>query len=246
MESQYEMLRKLELSEEDHQTLIDHCRKKGIDFLSTPFDLESVDLLVQKLGLSVLKLPSGEITNAPLILKAAQSGASIILSTGMSTIGEVETALGVLAFGFLSGTRGGKPSLSAFQEAYVSEEGQKILQEKVTLLHCTTEYPAPYQDVNLLVIDTLRNTFQLPTGYSDHTEGIAVTIGAIARGATVIEKHFTLDRTLPGPDHQASLEPDELMQMVLSIRQIEQAMGNARKSPAPSELRKSVCGKKKH
>lgn len=236
VESQYEMLKKLELTEEDHQTIIDHCQHKGIDFLSTPFDLESVDLLVGKLGLTVLKLPSGEITNAPLILKAAQSGASIILSTGMSTIGEVETALGILAYGFLRGINEEKPSLTAFQEAYVSEAGQKMLQEKVTLLHCTTEYPAPFEDVNLLVIDTLRNTFQLPTGYSDHTEGIAVTIGAVARGASVIEKHFTLDRTLPGPDHQASLEPTELMQMVLYIRQIEKAMGNARKSPAPSEL----------
>lgn len=236
VESQYEMLKKLELSEEDHLTLINYCNEKGIDFLSTPFDLESVALLVQTLGLSVLKLPSGEITNAPLILRAAQLGVSIILSTGMCTIGEVETALGVLAFGFMNREGVSKPSLAAFQEAYVSEQGQKWLQEKVTLLHCTTEYPAPFEDVNLRVIDTLSNTFQLPVGYSDHTEGIAVTIAAVARGATVIEKHFTLDRTLPGPDHQASIEPDELKQMVHSIRQIELALGHARKGPTPSEL----------
>lgn len=244
VESQYEMLKKLELSAEDHQILIDHCNKMNIDFLSTPFDLESVDLLVQTLGLTVLKLPSGEITNAPLILKAAQSGASIILSTGMSTIGEVETALGVLAFGFIKGNSARQPSLAAFQEAYISVEGQKLLQERVTILHCTTEYPAPYEDVNLLVMDTLQHTFQLPIGYSDHTEGIAITIAAVARGAKVVEKHFTLDRTLPGPDHQASLEPNELELMVQSIRQVEKALGHPRKSPVPSELNNRVVARK--
>lgn len=244
VESQYEMLKKLELSADDHQTLINHCKQKKIDFLSTPFDLESIDLLVQTLGLTVLKLPSGEITNAPLILKAAQSGASIILSTGMSTIGEVETALGVLAFGFMypAGTR--QPSLLAFQESYASDEGQKLLQEKVTILHCTTEYPAPYEDVNLRVIDTLQQTFQLPIGYSDHTEGIAVAVAAVARGAAVVEKHFTLDRSLPGPDHQASLEPNELIQMVKSIRQVELAVGHPRKSPVASELPNRLVARK--
>lgn len=244
VESQYEMLKKLELSAEDHQTLIDHCKQKKIDFLSTPFDLESVDLLVQTLGLTMLKLPSGEITNAPLILRAAQSGASIILSTGMSTIGEVETALGVLAFGFMNQDAALQPSIASFQEAYVSAEGQQLLQEKVTILHCTTEYPAPYEDVNLLVMDTLKHTFQLPIGYSDHTEGIAITIAAVARGAAVVEKHFTLDRSLPGPDHQASLEPNELKQMVQSIRQVEQAIGHRRKSPVPSELANRAIARK--
>lgn len=236
-ESQFEMLRKLELSEENHIELINHCKKNKIDFLSTPFDLESLNLLARTFQLPTIKLPSGEITNATLLLEAARTGASLILSTGMSTIGEVEAALGVLAFGYLAAERSEmKPSLEAFQAAYLDEQGRKAIQEKVSLLHCTTEYPAPFQDVNLLVMDTMKNTFQLPVGYSDHTEGIAVSLAAVARGASIIEKHFTLDRSLPGPDHQCSLEPEELKLMITSIRQIEQALGSSIKGPAASEL----------
>ncbi len=234
-ESQLEMVRKLELDEGAHRVLIDHCKKVGIQFLSTPFDLESVDLLAQSFNLPTIKIPAGEITNAPLLLKISQTGKTVILSTGMSTLGEVEQALGVLAFGFTRTL--GSPSLYAFQEAYRSEAGQEALGFKVKLLHCTTEYPAPFENVNLRAMDTLKAAFGLPVGYSDHTRGIAVSLAAVARGAVIIEKHFTLDRGLPGPDHQASLEPDELTQLVTSIRDVEISLGNGLKLPARSELK---------
>ncbi|NTV49359.1 MAG: N-acetylneuraminate synthase [Geobacteraceae bacterium] len=233
-ESQHEMIRKLELDEHAHETLIEHCKVCSIEFLSTPFDLESVDLLARRFDLPIIKIPSGDITNAPLLLKIAQTGKPVILSTGMCTLGEVEDALGVLAFGYLGSS---KPSISAFRAAYCSAQGQSVLQNRVTLLHCTTEYPAPFEDVNLKVMDTLRSAFGLPVGYSDHSEGITVPIAAVARGAVVIEKHFTLDSNLPGPDHKASLEPAELKQMVAAIRIVEQALGSGRKYPTPSELK---------
>jgi N-acetylneuraminate synthase len=241
-ESQYEMIRKLELDFEAHRVLIEHARRCGIQFLSTPFDLDSVDLLAGTFDLPRLKIPSGEITNAPLLLKAARTGKPIILSTGMSTLGEVETALGVLAFGYLG--RGERPSVEAFQAAYASEEGQQILRKHVVLLHCTTEYPTPYTDVNLRAMDAMCRAFGLPVGYSDHTEGIAVPIAAAARGAVLIEKHFTLDRSLPGPDHKASLEPDELKAMVEGIRQVEQSLGVAVKVPVASELKNKPVARK--
>lgn len=240
-ESQHEMIRKLELDEHAHETLIEHCKVCGIEFLSTPFDLESVDLLAGRFDLPCIKIPSGDITNAPLLLKIAQTGKPVILSTGMSVLGEVEDALGVLAFGYLGKL---EPSIAAFRAAYCSADGQVILQDKVTLLHCTTEYPAPLEDVNLRVMDTLISAFGLPVGYSDHTEGINVPIAAVARGAVVIEKHFTLDRTLPGPDHKASLEPAELKQMVAAIRIVEQALGSGRKYPTPSELKNMSVARK--
>lgn len=240
-ESQYEMIRKLELDEHAHETLIEHCKVCGIQFLSTPFDLESVDLLAGRFDLPCIKIPSGDITNAPLLLKIAQTGKPVIISTGMSTLGEIEDALGVLAFGYL-GKSG--PSIAAFCASYCSDEGMTALQKKVTLLHCTTEYPAPITDVNLKVMDTLKSAFGLPVGYSDHTEGIAVPIAAVGRGAVVIEKHFTLDRTFPGPDHKASLEPSELKQMVAAIRAVEQALGSGRKHPTPSELKNMSVARK--
>lgn len=240
-ESQHEMIRKLELDEHAHETLIEHCQVCGIAFLSTPFDIESVDLLTGRFNLPCIKIPSGDITNAPLLLKIAQTQKPVILSTGMSTLGEIEDALGVLAFGYLGK---GTPSIAAFRVAYCSAEGQATLHDKVTLLHCTTEYPAPIMDVNLYVLDTLKSTFGLPVGYSDHTEGITVPIAAVARGAVVIEKHFTLDRALPGPDHKASLEPDELKQMVEAIRVVEQALGSGLKHPTPSELKNMNVARK--
>ena len=240
-ESQHEMIRKLELDEEAHELLAEHCRLCGIEFLSTPFDLESVELLAGQLDLAIIKIPSGDITNAPLILKIAQTGKPVILSTGMSTLGEVEDALGVLAFGYLGKS---DPSLTAFRAAYGSVQGQVLLQKMVTLLHCTTEYPAPREDVNLKVMDTLASAFGLPVGYSDHTDGIVVPIAAVARGAVVIEKHFTLDRNLPGPDHKASLEPTELTQMVAAIRLVEEALGSPRKHPAPSEVKNMSVARK--
>lgn len=241
-ESQFEMIKKLELDETAHRLLIEHCRKRGIQFLSTPFDLESIDLLTNIFDLPILKLPSGEITNAPLLLKAAQTGKPVILSTGMSTLGEIESALGVLAFGYIEDA--GSPSLEAFQKAFCSERGQRTLKEKVTLLHCTTEYPAPFNEVNLKAMDTMRNAFGLPVGFSDHTSGISIAVGAVARGAAAIEKHFTLDRNLPGPDHKASLEPHELKSMIELIRQVEISLGSGLKLPAMSELKNIQIARK--
>jgi N-acetylneuraminate synthase len=240
-ESQYEMIRKLELDEHAHEILIAHCKVCGIEFLSTPFDLDSVDLLAVRFDLSIIKIPSGDITNAPLLLKVAQTGKPVILSTGMSTLGEIEDALGVLAFGYLGSSC---PSIAGFRAAYCSNDGLAALHDKVTLLHCTTEYPAPLAEVNLKVLDTLKSAFGLPVGYSDHTEGIAVPIAAVARGAVVIEKHFTLDRNLPGPDHTASLEPSQLKQMVAAIRAVEQALGSDRKLPTPSEVKNMGVARK--
>jgi len=241
-ESQHEMIRKLELDEAAHRRLMQHCRSRGIAFLSTPFDLESLAMLVSRFDLSRIKLASGEITNAPLLLVAARSGKPVILSTGMSDLGDVEDALAVLAFGYTCGDAA--PSLAAFAAAYCSDAGQSALPDKVTLLHCTTEYPAPLAEVNLRAMETLRQAFGLPVGYSDHTAGIAIAIAAAALGATVIEKHFTLDRNLPGPDHQASLEPEELQQMVRSIRDVEAALGSPVKQPAPAELGNRTVARK--
>jgi N,N'-diacetyllegionaminate synthase len=221
-ESQYEMIKKLELSEADFWDLSEYAREVGIIFLSTPFDEESVDLLAQ-LGVPAFKIPSGEITNFPLLKKIAQKSKPIILSTGMATLGEVEEALN-----------------------YLKKHGV----EEIILLHCTTSYPAPVKSVNLSAMETLRCAFQVPVGYSDHTEGITIPIAAAAMGACVIEKHFTLDRTLPGPDHKASLEPRELSAMVKAVRDVEHARGNGVKGPTEEEeaikrvARRSIVAKR--
>lgn len=233
-ESQHAMLQRLELDDAAHADLIAYCRACGIEFLSTPFDLPSVALLTGRHGLRRLKISSGDLTNGPLLLAVARSGASIILSTGMSTLGEIEAALGVLAFGMTAPRQQGAGE-AAFAAAYRSAEGQRALGERVILLHCTSRYPAPPASVNLRAMATLSEAFGLKAGYSDHTLGIAVPIAAAARGAAVIEKHFTLDRSLPGPDHQASLEPKDLQQMVAAIRSIEAALGSALKAPAEGE-----------
>jgi len=241
-ESQHDMIRRLELDESAHIKLISHCEQKGIEFLSTPFDLESLGMLVRTVALSRIKLSSGDITNAPLLFEAARTGKHIILSTGMSTLGEIEMALGVLACGY---TRLDKsPSLQSFEVAYGSAKGREALQKKVTLLHCTTEYPAPFADINLRAMVTLQQAFGLSVGYSDHTLGIAIPVATVALGAVIIEKHFTLDRALPGPDHKASLEPGELKQMVQSIREVELAMGSSIKQPADSEMKNRPVARK--
>lgn len=241
-ESQYEMLKKLELDFAAYEELAAYCQERRIEFLSTPFDVDSLDMLINRLNMPRVKIASGEITNGPLLLAAARTGKPVVLSTGMSTLGEVEDALAVLAFGY---TRCDEPlSRRAFRVAYASSAGQDSLNGKVTLLHCTTEYPAPFGDVNLRAMDTLHAAFALPVGISDHTLGIAVAIAAVARGATIVEKHFTLDRTLPGPDHQASLEPDELRSLVTSIRQVEEALGSEHKLPADSEYHNIAAARK--
>jgi len=240
-ESQLEMIRRLELDAATHRLLANHCRERNIEFLSTPFDEGSVDLLVG-LGVNRIKIPSGEITNGPLLLRIAHTGLPTILSTGMATLSEVEEALGVLAFGYSN--RSGLPSRDLFRDAFATGAGQAHLSAKVTLMHCTTEYPAPFEDVNLRAIDTMCEAYGLPVGLSDHTTGIAVALGAVARGASVIEKHFTIDKTFPGPDHKASLDPQELAAMVAGIRQIESAMGSGCKQPAPSERKNIAIARK--
>ena len=208
-ESQYFMLKRLELSYQDFVTLNDYCREKGISFLSTPFDNESIDFL-DKLGMEAWKIPSGEVSNYPYLVKIAETHKPIVMSTGMCTMDDIEIALQVL-----KSHRCGP----------------------ITLLHCTTEYPAPYAEVNLKAIETLRSTFNLPVGYSDHTQGIVIPIAAVAMGAVVIEKHFTLDRNMEGPDHKASLEPDELKSMVDAIKCVEVSMGDGVKIPTVSECK---------
>lgn len=246
-ETQYDMLRRLELPTSAYRTLLDRCTALGLDFLSSPFDEGSLDFLVDELGLKTVKLSSGELTNGPLLLHAARKGVNVILSTGMGTLAEVETALSCLAFGYTKGDV--PPSLASFLMAYADPLGRASLQRHVTLLHCTTEYPAPPGDANLRSMLTMREAFQLPVGYSDHTTGIAVPLAAAALGATVLEKHFTLDKGLPGPDHQASLEPAEFAKMVQAVREVDVALGSGVKMPTPSEygnravLRKSLVAK---
>ena len=217
-ESQFEMIKKLELDANAHKELIDYCHHKNILFLSTPFDHDSIALLNQ-LGLTIFKIPSGEITNLPYLRAIGQLNKKVILSTGMANIGEIEAALDIL---IASGTK----------------------KTNITVLHANTEYPTPMCDVNLKAMQTIANTFKIAVGYSDHTLGIEVPIAAVAMGAMIIEKHFTLDRTLPGPDHKASLEPDELKKMVLSIRHIELALGHGIKKPSESEQPNKVPARK--
>jgi N-acetylneuraminate synthase len=242
-ESQFSMLKKLELSYEDHIQLMDYAAEKKIQFLSTPFDMESLTLLTQTFDLPLIKIASGEITNSPLLLAAARTGKPVIVSTGMASLGEIEIALNVLAFGYLK-YKTLQPTLLQLMDAYRSEQGQEMLRAKVTLLHCTTEYPAPYSEVNLKAIDTMKMAFNLPVGYSDHTTGIEVAIAAVARGATVIEKHFTLDQNLVGPDHKASLEPHELTAMVTAIRHVEMALGHGQKLPSATEFLNRAIARK--
>lgn len=215
-ESQLEMCKKISLEYEDYISLKAYCDKARIQFLSTPFDLESIEFL-EKLETGLWKIPSGEITNLPYLIRIANTHQPIIMSTGMCTMGEVEEALQVL-----------------------KEHGAG----KISLLHCTTEYPAPYEDVNLKAMLSLKAKFGLEVGYSDHTQGIEVAVAAVAMGARIIEKHFTLDRNMEGPDHKASLEPCELAEMVRSIRHIEEALGTGDKHPASSEIKNRDVARK--
>ena len=217
-ESQYEMLHRLELTPGMHKELMSHCAVRDIDFLSTGFDIESIDLLVN-LGLDCFKIPSGEITNLPYLRYIGQLGKDVILSTGMATMSEIGAAIDVL-------------------------EKEGMARANITLLHCTTEYPTPMADVNLRAMQAIQKKFGVAVGYSDHTSGIEVAIAAVAMGACVIEKHFTLDRNLPGPDHKASLEPEELRDMVTAIRNIEVALGDGIKRPTPDEARNKLVVRK--
>ena len=204
------MLRRLELNREAHVSLMAHCRAQGIEFFSTAFDVESLDLLAE-LGVERCKIPSGEITNLPYLRRAGRRGRPLMLSTGMSTMDEIGDAIQVL-------------------------EDAGTPRHLITALHCNTEYPTPMADVNLRAMNTIGKTFGVAVGYSDHTMGIEVAIAAVALGATVIEKHFTIDRNMAGPDHRASLEPDELTAMVAAIRNLDAALGDGVKGPTPSEI----------
>jgi len=209
MESQFDMIKKLELDYDAHKELIEYCTTKNIMFLSTPFDHDSIELL-NNLALEIFKIPSGEITNLPYLRHIGKLNKKVILSTGMARLGEIEDALDILI-------------------------GARTKKENITVLHANTEYPTPIEDVNLKAMVTIGNTFDIAYGYSDHTLGIEVPIAAVAMGASVIEKHFTLDCTMQGPDHKASLEPDELKAMVKAIRNIELALGDGIKKPSKSE-----------
>lgn len=242
-ESQLDMLRRLELSYDAYIRLKAYSEQQGIEFLSTAFDEQSLNFLINTLGLKRLKIPSGELTNAPFVLQHARSGCDLIVSTGMSTLAEIEAALGVIAFGLTTAAEV-QPSIEAFAHAYASAQGQQALRQKVTLLHCTTEYPAPVADINLTAMDTMANAFRLPVGYSDHSDGITISIAAVARNAVLLEKHFTLDKTLPGPDHKASLTPNELHAMVSAIRQVNTALGDGIKRPASSEIPNKAVARK--
>ena len=217
-EKQYEMIKKLELDENAHRILISYCKEKKIMFLSTPFDHDSIDLL-NSFQMTIFKIPSGEITNLPYLRHVGSLGKEVILSTGMANLSEVQDALEVL---IKAGTS----------------------KEKISVLHATTEYPCPIGEVNLRAMQTIKATFGVKVGYSDHTQGIEVPIAAVAMGACVIEKHFTLDRTMEGPDHKASLEPDELKAMVQAIRHIEQALGDGVKRPSESEQKNISVARK--
>ena len=231
-ESQFAMLKSLELPVQWHKELQIYARGRDIEFISTAFDLGSLAFL-ESLHLPFYKVPSGEITNGPLLLAFAQTGKNVILSTGMATLGEIEQALAILAWGY--GHRKSPNTLTEIWKYWSSSEASDAVAKKVSLLHCTSQYPTPLNEVNLKAMDTLSQSFGLPVGYSDHTEGVLVPVAAVARGATIIEKHFTLDQNLPGPDHKASLEPEQLSQMVRDIRGIEAALGDGRKRPQASE-----------
>ena len=240
--SQLEMLQALEMTVVDQLKLVEYCRKIGIEFLSSPFDIPSVTAIASTFKLKRIKIPSGEITNAPLLLEIARTGLPSILSTGMSTLAEIESALGVLAFGYINSPDA--PSISAFSDAFASADGRLALARNVTLLHCVTEYPAPFSEINLRAMKTMHSVFKLPIGYSDHTLGISVPLAAVALGAKVIEKHFTLDKNFPGPDHSASIEPSELCQMVKSIREVEASLGGTEKRPGPTERKNIAIARK--
>lgn len=239
--SQLEMLQNLELSLQAHKQLVDRCFARGIGFMSTAFDLDSLEF-ISTLNVPAIKIPSGDITYAPMLLRAARLGRPLFVSTGMCNLSDIEAALGVIAFGLIH--QGIPTSGAECDKAQWSATGQRALRENVTLMHCVTQYPAPPATANLRAMDTLAAAFGLRVGYSDHTAGITVAIAAAARGAAVIEKHFTLNRSLPGPDHAASLEPAELANLVTAVGEVTQALGSPRKVATDVELGNRVIARR--
>lgn len=233
-ESQFDMLKSLELPYETFNQLNKYCKKKNIRFMASVFDHQSLNYLIKIINVEYLKIPSGEITNGPLLLSHAQTRRKIILSTGMASISEIKTALSIIAFGYIN-PKNLKPNLKNFMKIYESNEGKKILKKKVTILHCTSEYPAPVKELNLNAIKLLSKTFNLNVGYSDHSTGIETSLIAVALGAKVVEKHMTLDNNMDGPDHKASLNPTQFKEMVTLIRYTENALGKAQKRRQKSE-----------
>lgn len=232
--SQREMLRALELSPDDFRHIRDHCADIGIDFLCSAFDAASLEFLVGELGQNRVKFGSGDLTDAPLLVRAARLGVEVLVSSGMSTLADVETGLGALAFGYGAPAEA-RPGPAAFAQALASAQGRRLLGEKVGLFHCTSSYPARLADVNLRAMQTLSAAFGLTTGYSDHTEGDLAAVAAVALGARMIEKHLTLDRSLPGPDHAASLDPAGFGRLVEAVHQTELLLGHGWKVPGPAE-----------
>lgn len=234
-DNQLSMIQALMLDEDAHVKLVAHAAERRIQFLSTPFDIPSLNFLTHRFDLKSIKISSGDITNAPFLVAVGWSGRPAILSTGMSTLAEVEMALGALAFGY--GNPEIQPTQEAMRLAFASDVGQELLKQKVILLHCTTEYPAPIDSVNLKAMETLKMAFGLPVGFSDHTPGIYISIAAAARGACLIEKHVTLDRAMKGPDHAASLTPVEFGELARAVRDVELSLGHGVKIPMPAELK---------
>jgi len=232
-QTQRELLASLELDARDHRRIAEHCRHRGIEFMSSPFDEGSLRMLVEGCAIERIKLGSGELTHGPLLVGAARTGLPLLVSTGMSTLGEIKTALGLLAFAMLEPTA--SPTTRACAEAWSSGDGQRLLRDRVILLHCTSAYPAPIDQANLRAIGTMVQEFGLPVGYSDHTSGVAAAFAAVALGAVVVEKHLTLDRRADGPDHVASCEPDEFGALVRGIRAVELALGDGCKRVMDSE-----------
>lgn len=239
--TQLDMVRRLELKPEDHPALVQRCRARGIAFMSTAFDMDSL-ALVSGLGMPWIKIPSGDLTWGEMLIAAARVGPPLAVSTGMATLDEVRCALALIAWGRMREDL--PPDLETALAAFGTDAARVALRGQVVLLHCTTQYPAPLSAVNLRAMDTLRETFGLPVGYSDHTLGLSVPIAAVARGAVMIEKHFTLSRNRQGPDHAASLEPDELAAMVHAIREVEQALGHPEKGPAPEEMANRIVARR--
>ena len=232
-ESQLDVLKKLELSNGDYESIVNRCWKKNIQFMSTAFDNKSLKFLTQQLKVKILKIPSGEITNAPFLLEHAKTGLDIILSSGMSSMKEVETALAYICFGYLNPNK--VVNYEDVFDCYHSKEGKAILNDRVVILHCTSQYPAPLKDINLNALKTLKKEFGLKIGYSDHSLGYLVSSNAISLGAKVIEKHITLDKSLPGPDHSASLSPHEFEEFVKVMRETELFLGDGKKTITDSE-----------
>lgn len=240
--SQFEMLKDLELTYEEFKLLKEYCDEQKIHFLSTPFDFESVDFLVDELNMDIVKIPSGELTNLPFLHYIATKGKKMIISTGMATMEEIHEALAFIAFGLAYPQN--EVNEEDVKNYYAEEAAKKLLKRYVTVLHCTTEYPAPFESINLMAMHDIAKQTDLAVGFSDHSKGISVPIAAVAQGATVIEKHFTLDKTMPGPDHVASLNPNELKEMTKAIRQVEMSLGNGIKAPASVELKNKAVARK--